>query len=236
MSISENRHRSKENLLYTIAFDPPGCTILRVQAKLFVMSALRTGFEGDLIVFSNAEARLFPCGRPGVKEVRIDTGAMKERELAEYACAFKYRAADYIARPERYGRILFTDCDCLALRNLAPLFSYDEDIVWAWEPDTSSEDPWHGGYFTEEEMADGPRPGINAGTWCVSGSRYADIVEAMFEVVRQGPTQRDVLWGDQPAWNKLVPVDRLPIGLSIHWIFDSPLFIIQSIRTTRRQP
>jgi hypothetical protein len=203
MKNRKTKRQTPNNLLYTIAFDPPGCTIIRAQAKLFVLSLLRTCFDGDIIVFTNSRKPMFPTGRLGVTEIRIDTQRKKESALAEFACAFKYLAINYIANPEKYGRILFTDCDCLALRNLAPLYQYEEDIIWAAEPGTTIAAPWYSGYFTEEEKLSA-HVGVNAGTWSIKGKKMTEVVAAMDGIIRQGPLEEQVFWGDQPAWNKLI--------------------------------
>jgi hypothetical protein len=201
-------------LLFTIVLDPPRCSLIRAQGKLFALSVLRSGFEGDFIIFSNAKVPLFPHGRRGITEIRVPTGRMKGMELAEYACALKFRARDFIERPEQYDRILFTDCDCLALNSLEPLFAYEEEVVWAGEPGRTVLSQWHRGYFTPEELAlEPPLAGINAGTFSVKGNRYREVSGAMIELMKAGPVEAlvptdnggltPVLWGDQPGWNKL---------------------------------
>jgi hypothetical protein len=202
------------NLLFTIALDPPGCTLVRTQGKLFALSALRSGYEGNLIIFSNGTGPLFPHGRAGVEEIRLETGEATGLELAEVACALKYRARDFIDTPEQYERILFTDCDCLILNDPTPLFDYEEDIVWVGEPGKTIGSRWHRGYFTPDELVSlSYLQGINAGTFSIKGSRFLEVADAMISLMAGGAWEPEfvdaeslpqkVLWGDQPGWNRL---------------------------------
>lgn len=193
---------NSKRLLYTIAFDPPSSTLVRCQAKVFLASVLKSDYCGDIIVFTNSEIPLTGLPLRGVTEIPIETGEMSMMELSEFACAFKYRAVDFIEEPEFYDRIVYTDCDCLALSNLDSFFSNETDIQWTGEKGTHIGDACYRGYFTAEELSDASQIGVNAGTWSIRGKVYPEVMRGMLQFAKTAAFDDNILWGDQPAWNK----------------------------------
>ena len=118
----------KRNLIYTIAFDPPNSEGYRFLGKMLASSLVRTFFNGDIVVFRNSVAPLFMVERKGLEEVYIETEQLTGRERMEEAWCWKYRVAELIENPEQYDKILFLDCDSLALRNVDHLLEGD----WPW--------------------------------------------------------------------------------------------------------
>ena len=96
----------------------------RALAKMLASSLVKTYFPGDVMIFRNTGAPLFLVERKGLEEVFIETPELHGSEAAEYSWEWKYRVAERIPA-DRYDRILFLDCDCLALRNLDHLLEGD---------------------------------------------------------------------------------------------------------------
>jgi len=192
---------NSRNLVYTIAFDPPGSSGHRALAKMLVSSLLKTYFTGDIVVFRNTEAPLFLVERKGLEEIYIETPEPPGGWVALAMC-WKYRAAAEIDAT-RYDKILFLDGDCLALRNIDHLLEGDWDI--AYKPETGL--PVHHAQFnsflTEEEMATLRCDGINAGTFAVRGSRYQEVMRAWEQIHTSTPSRRRAC-SDQASWNRLL--------------------------------
>jgi hypothetical protein len=75
---------NKPDLIYTIAFDPPGCGGTRQTAKMLASSLLRTGFAGHIIVFRSTDEPLFRVERLGLEEQHITLPSMAPEDLARY--------------------------------------------------------------------------------------------------------------------------------------------------------
>lgn len=192
------------NLLFTVAFDPPGEGGMRQLAKMLGSSVVRTGFSGDMAIFRNTEAPIFAAGRPGIEEVLLPTPPLEGSPLADHARSWKPHVTGFI-EPDNYAWIVFLDADCLCLRNIDHLLSERQgDILY--QPDRRrriTEAPFHA-YLTEEEMtAAAPRQGISSGTWAVRGHCFAAVMEA-FAGIMQRPPQRGSHWLEQGAWNRLI--------------------------------
>ena len=167
-----------KNLVYTVAFDVPGSESYRFLGKMLASSLVRTFFTGDILVFRNSPAPLFLVERKGLDEYYIDTPAMGGQEGARRAWCWKYKVADLIPNPEQYDKILFVDCDCLALRNLDHLMDGDWDIAYQPERGKTMAGPSFNAFLTEEEMtAASRREGVNSGTLAVRGSRFREVMQ-----------------------------------------------------------
>ena len=59
--------------------------------------------------------------RKGLHEVYLETPPMSGQAGAERAWCWKYKVAAMIGHLEHYDKILFLDCDSLALRDLGEL-------------------------------------------------------------------------------------------------------------------
>ena len=190
------------HLVYTIAFDPPGCSSHRALAKMLASSLVKTYFPGDVMIFRNTGAPLFLVERKGLEEVFIETPELHGSEAAEYSWEWKYRVAERIPA-DRYDRILFLDCDCLALRNLDHLLEGDWDIAYKAEPGLRITLPQFHCFLTEEEMQTLWCDGVNSGTFAVRGSRFHEVMKT-WETIDQSEPNRQRNCSDQASWNRLL--------------------------------
>lgn len=193
----EGRH-----LAYTIAFDSPGSSGHRALAKMLASSLMKTYFPGDVIIFRNSEAPLFLVERRGLEEVFIETPALHGAAGAEYSWEWKYRVAERIDAAQ-YDRILFLDCDCLALRNLDHLLEGDWDIAYKPEPGLRITLPQFNCFLTEEELGSLWSDGVNSGTFAVRGSRFHEVMRE-WERIDQSEPCRKRTCSDQASWNRLL--------------------------------
>ena len=188
------------NLIYTVAFDPPGKPFHQLMAKLLVSSIFRTGFDGDVLILTNAEHRVFEHGRERLEEISLDTSKM-EGDLGFHAQRFKASAREFIDAGA-YEKIMFVDCDCLFMDSPDRLFEGDADIAYA-EEIYQTQDPPFNGYLTDEEMTALDRKGVNSGTMWVRGKYFAELMTE-WERVMNLPPPRHAGWNDQPAWMRVL--------------------------------
>jgi hypothetical protein len=192
------------HLAYTIAFDAPNSETYRFLGKMLASSLVRTYFTGDIVVFRNSPAPLFLVERKGLHEVFLDTPQVGGQSGAEAAWCWKYKVARLIEHPEQYDKILFLDCDCLALRNLDELLEGDWDIRYQPERGTRMEGRKYNAFLTEEELKRAAqREGVNSGTLAVRGCYFHEVMRRWQEI-DEGETQRDSGFRDQASWNALL--------------------------------
>ena len=103
----------KPNLIYTVAFDPPGWRGGRTMAKLLCCSLLRQFWSGEIVVFRNFPEPMFPVERKGLEEVFVETPEVGEGQgtgarCLEAALSYRFRAAEMLD-PSRYGSIKKSD-------------------------------------------------------------------------------------------------------------------------------
>ncbi|MDB6136647.1 MAG: hypothetical protein JWM59_4890 [Verrucomicrobiales bacterium] len=218
---------SSRNLAYTIAFDPPGDARHRALAKMLTSSLLKTYFDGDILVFRNTEAPLFLVERKGLEEIYIETPEVPEAGWADLAMRWKYLAADRI-ETGRYDKILFLDCDCLALRNIDHLLQGEWDIACQPEKGISISCPQFSAFLTDGEMGEWRRDGINSGTWAVRGSKFHEVMR-QWARIDSSLALRGRRASDQPAWNRLLldtdlRVESFPDGEIQFPMFQHPRF------------
>ncbi len=98
----------KPNLIYSVAFDPPGWRGGRTLLKMLGGSLLRTYWSGDILLFRNFEQPLFLVERAGLKEVQVDTmnwdrntAKVDEKRLRE-ALEFRFEVGPHIETKD-YG-------------------------------------------------------------------------------------------------------------------------------------
>jgi hypothetical protein len=187
------------NLCYTLALDHPGQDVYWRMARLLVTSLLRTGWPGRIVVFRNSSRPVLGEPRPQVDEFTIEP----EPGLPwDEAVSWKYRLRDRL-NLEGIGKVLFLDCDCLALRNLDHLMRGGWDIYTAPEPGRIVETPFNG-YLTDDEMFNlGDRPGLNSGAFGIRASRYTKMMEMWERIDASQPARRSKN-REQHAWNRLV--------------------------------
>jgi len=190
-------------------------------SKLLCSSLLRGFWSGQIVVFRNFAQPLFPVERKGLEEVFIQTpdfGKGKEagKQCLEQALQARFRAVEWIDRPEDYEWISYLDADCLALRDLEHLFAGDADILVQPERGRSMKnDAVFNGYLEEaEDPANGlprkpgrnrwiGRDGINAGTFAVRGEKFAGVMEEWRHIYESEPPRHSE-FRDQTAFNKLL--------------------------------
>jgi hypothetical protein len=190
------------NMIYTIAFDPPGEPYHQMMAKMLVSSIFRAGFSGKVLILTNCEHRVFEYGRLNVEEMSLDTGGIDRSDLATQAQQFKYRARRFVDLT-LYQKVMFVDCDCLFLKNPDDLFERDADLAFSEETFTRMNEPGNNAYFTEQELGTLDKPGINSGIWWVRVIHYDEVMKE-WERIDATPPVRTKACGDQPAWARLL--------------------------------
>ncbi|HUF60903.1 MAG TPA: hypothetical protein VMN36_02405 [Verrucomicrobiales bacterium] len=203
------------NLLYTIAFDEPGCGGYRSMAKICVSSLLRTFFSGDIVVFRNTAAPLFLVERKGLEEIFVKTPDIQGPVAREYTQRWKFQARRYIDAAA-YEKIIYLDCDSIALRDVDGLFEGEDwEIRHAADAGkTVSEVNEAGGaWFHEEEVAAFPgRPSSNPWLFAINGPCFDPVMEEWERWDAQVPVGATVR-RDIAVWNRLLAnVDEFP-----HW-------------------
>jgi hypothetical protein len=221
------------NLIYIIAFDRPGLRGGRTMSKLLCSSLLRGFWSGQIVVFRNFEAPLFPVERKGLEEVFIGTPNFGTwGEFMNGALEARFRAVEWIKRPEQYEWIIYLDADCLALRDVEHLFTGDADLLVQPERGKPLEDIVFNGYLDEtpenqETTLDGKatdgdgnaagmdrhdragrnswlgRDGINAGTFAVRGEKFTELMTEWRRIYESKPVRHSE-FRDQTAFNKLL--------------------------------
>jgi len=187
------------NLCYTLALDRPGQDFHRRMTRLLVTSLLLTQWHGKIMVFRNHPRPVLPEGHPAVTEVLLD---LLPSEDFHETVSWKYRVKDQLDLTG-IAKVLFVDCDCLALRSINHLMLGSWDIYTAPEPGRLTEYPFNG-YLTEEEMQSlRALPGLNSGNWGVRASRYKEVMAA-WEAIDRSKRLRGTTNQNQHSWNRLI--------------------------------
>lgn len=203
MAFTIKQKQPKKNLVYTVAFDAPRSESYRFLARMLASSLLRTFFTGDIVVFRNSPAPLFLVERKGLEEIFLEIPEMHGQERAELAWGWKYKVAELID-PEPYDKILFLDCDSLALRNIDHLLEGDWDIRYQPERGKPANGTSFNAFLTEEELAlAAGRDGANSGTLAVRGAIFHEVMREWGRI-DEGTPLRDSGYRDQASWNKLL--------------------------------
>jgi hypothetical protein len=216
LAMAVKEHQSPPmNLIYTVAFDPPGWRRSRFMAKILGSSLMRSGWSGRFLILKNFEDPVFLTDRSAIHEVMlpesIGPSLASEREgiLAE-ALRLRFEAAKIIENPERYDWIIYMDADCLVLRDIQHLFVGEVDLLVQPEYGRSLEGSrvFNGYLRTGRESAKAGvgwkgRFGVNAGVFAVRGSAYRDIMAEWSRVYSQDPLNHEE-FRDQCSFNKLL--------------------------------
>ena len=170
---------------------------------MLVSSLLRTRFSGDIMVFHNSPSPLFMVAREGVREVhlRVQEGGWPDGDFVAYAQSCKHGVAAHIDMAA-HDRIMFIDCDALALRNIDHLFSGAWDLAVTVENGSRIQEYGYGGYLTKRERNSIKRDGMNSGTWVVSAERCAELLRRWRKVESRPPPDRLCL-REQSAFNRV---------------------------------
>jgi hypothetical protein len=194
----------KKNLIYTVAFDSPGSESYRFLGKMLASSLLKTFFTGDILIFRNSAAPFYLVERKGLDEMYLETTAMSGQAGAERAWCWKYKVAELIENPEQYDKILFMDCDSLALRNIDHLLEGDWDIRYQPERGKPMDGRSFNAFLTDGEMGQAAgREGANSGTIAVRGSKFHEVMRRWEEIDESEPV-RGSGFRDQASWNALL--------------------------------
>ena len=191
------------NLVYTVALDRPGQTGHRNMAKMLVSSLLRTRFSGDIMVFHDSPAPLFMVARAGVREVRLRVPGKgwPDGNFVAYAQSCKHGVVAHIDTAA-YDRIMFIDCDALALRNIDHLFAGAWDLAVTVENGSKIQEYGYGGYLTKRERTTLDRDGMNSGTWVVAADRCGELLRRWRKADSRRPLDRECL-REQSAFNRV---------------------------------
>jgi hypothetical protein len=151
------------------------------------------------MVFHNNPTPVLPEGHVNVDEQIID-------DTAECSWGgmmhWKYRLRHRLDLTG-IGKVLFLDCDIIALRSINHLMLGGWDIYSAPEPGRIVEFPFNG-YLTEAEMETcKDQPGLNAGTLGIRASVFMDVMSEWERLDGLEPIRRWIAT-DQHSWNRLV--------------------------------
>ena len=196
--------RARKNLVYTIALDRRGQTGHRNMAKMLVSSLLRTRFSGDIVVFHNSPVPLFMVARDGVREVRLKVpdGLRSEQHFVMRAQSCKHGVARHIDTAA-YDRVMFIDCDALALRNIDHLFTGAWDMAVTVEHGAKIQEFAYGGYLTKTERKSLVHDGMNSGTWVIKAKHLAEFL-GRWRKVESRPQKARLSLREQSAFNRVV--------------------------------
>lgn len=109
-----------------------------------------------------------------------------------------------------YDKVMFLDCDCLALRNLDHLLAGDWDIAYKPEPGLRIGLAQFSSFLTDAELKDLWCDGVNSGTLAVRASRFHEVM-AEWERIDMAAPPRKRICSDQASWNRLLLDTKLKI-------------------------
>jgi hypothetical protein len=202
MKIPNGAAQDKKLLIYTIAYDQPGKCDHATMARILVASLLRSGYEGEIVVFHNQRHALFEHGRRNVVEIRIDKRDLPKQARCRTPHRLKY-AVRRLYKFEKYAKVMFVDADCIAFKNPTWIFEATQDILFHTEPGMPITWSQFNGYLRIEEMQNLRRDGINSGVFVLDGKIFHDVMCMWEEIDKQEPYRGD-RQHEQCAWNRLI--------------------------------
>lgn len=208
--------------MFTIALGTPGSDTHLTMARMLVSSLLATGYDGTIAAIVGPGVTLARTLPPNVIEIRVP------ETDARSALGWKFRSRARI-EAARYRRVLYLDSDCLAIDDIRPLLDGDWDLGYVPEYGTARSLTYFNTFLTDDEMR-ADAWGINAGTFAVRGSRFAEVMAEWERVIALPPRRPPWREGtDQPAWNRVV----LDTNLATHAI---PEGVVRLPFVARRAP
>jgi len=171
------------HLIVTLALDLPGELAQYHLAKLLVSSLLRTRFSGEILAIHTSPNPLFMVARAGVREVRVSLPRDVRRgfDFITFAQSHKHEIGHHID-VSRYEKIMFMDCDSVALRNVDHLFDGGWDLAVVHDAGSRIQGMYWGGYLTDEERVTLTCPGVNSGTFVVRADRFHELLGRWREI------------------------------------------------------
>ncbi len=200
----------QRNLVYSIAYDDHGETLYGNLAKLLASSIIRSGFDGEVVLFHNGALPLFRLDRSRVSEVPIDlvdhppilTGG-DFTPILEQRWALKHRVAAILLNEYEWDRLLFIDADCLVVGPLDEMMAGDYELAVYRERNRKITQMSFNCFLTDDEMNSAEVDGINSGIFCVDRSIARSFFTAWEEAETR--TEQRFRWcTDQAALNRVV--------------------------------
>ena len=102
----------------------------------------------------------------------------------------------------QYDKIMWLDCDSVAVRNLDHLLDGDWDIAVYPERGSRVRERWYGGYLSAKELFNLETEGLNSGTWAIRASLFQRFAEACLTVAKQ-PLPEGCL-AEQSTFNRVL--------------------------------
>lgn len=201
---------TKRILAYTIAYDSEGEQTYRHLSKILVSSLIRSGFNGDIVIFHNGSERIFRLGRHNVYEegldlIEHDSKFTVENLLAtaEQRWALKHRVSEILLNEYEWDRLLFLDADTLVTRPIHQLFLGDFDLAIYREPRQNISNSSFNCFLSDFEMQNLKIEGVNSGIFCVDRSIAKCFFNKWAQVERTKELRRRCCT-DQAALNRVL--------------------------------
>lgn len=216
--------RHRKLLIYTIAFDPPGSTARRDQARVLLQSLRTHGFGGPLVLFANT---VDPLDVPRLETVVIPHDNFDRDRPTDPrngklpSCRFRFRAPQFmppalLADVQRLdGWILYLDTDMVCRRPLDGLLDWmvsdaiEADMIWTPVRGRSMHGSrWFGGHLShEEEVRAAVRRGgcpVQGGSTAFRARTWPEVCAAWDVLDRQPVRHGPFAPTDQSSQNKFV--------------------------------
>ena len=188
-----------KNIIYTVAMDDGGTPYHLWMAMLLISSIRRSGFDGKVMLFTDAEDEPFADWRSDVEQVRVELTA--EQKAASAVFRVKYLVADLLPRDADW--LMYMDPDCLVAKNPALALDTDAEVLFAEEPWDRVTGGQNNAYLTDEEMKTCTHVAINAGFYAHRGHCYHEFVERWKGHERTTPPRKNLAF-DQPPFVRTI--------------------------------
>ena len=162
-----------KNIIYTVAMDDGGTPYHLWMAMLLISSIRRSGFDGHVMLFTDAVEEPFLASRKDVEQIRVELTA--EQKAAHAAFRVKYLIADML--PSDADWLMYIDTDCLVAKDPTLALRGDAEVIFAEEPWDRVTGGQNNGYLTDEEMKTSTQVAINSGVYAHRGRCYREFVK-----------------------------------------------------------
>ena len=188
-----------KHVIYTVAMDDGGTPYHLWMAMMLLSSIRRSGFDGKLMLFTDATDEPYNSGRTDVEQIRVELTS--EQKAAHAIYRVKYLVADMVPRDAEW--ILYIDPDCLILRNPSSIFSSEADVIFSEEPWSTVQCGPNNAYLTEDEMKHCQHVAINAGAFAIRGAAFGEFVRR-WRQTDESPPLRHNCAQDQPPFVRTI--------------------------------